>query len=134
MSRTANETRMQMRSSADRHGHTVAPQPLATGQRRAESPKIRGADAAGPRLSPREHEIAELLTRHGLTQKASAEALGISPATVNTYLGRLYRKLGIHSRGELFAWAWEKAHQPAATTAPSATGTRPSDASSELGD
>lgn len=48
-------------------------------------------------LSPRQHD----LVRHildDLAEPAIAERLGLSSSTVHTYMGRLYRALGVHSR------------------------------------
>lgn len=52
------------------------------------------------RLSPREAEIV----RHvfdDAAEAAIARDLDLAPSTVHTYLGRLYRKLSVRSRGEL---------------------------------
>jgi DNA-binding NarL/FixJ family response regulator len=54
------------------------------------------------RLSERESEIF----RHaatGLSNKALADRLAISEATVKVHLTRIFQKLGLHSRGELAA-------------------------------
>lgn len=52
------------------------------------------------RVSPRQREIAALLQR-GLTAKAIAAKLSLSPPTVVKHLVRLHAKLGVHKRGEL---------------------------------
>jgi DNA-binding CsgD family transcriptional regulator len=44
------------------------------------------------------------LAASGKTNRAIAAELFISPKTVDTNLGRIYRKLGIHSRAELAHW------------------------------
>src|ERR1700693_1729550 len=49
--------------------------------------------------SPREDQILRLIAA-GLTDKAIALKLGISPKTVATHLGRLYARGGCHSRTE----------------------------------
>jgi DNA-binding CsgD family transcriptional regulator len=54
-------------------------------------------------LTPSERRVAELVSA-GKTNRAIAGALFISPKTVDTNLGRIYRKLGIHSRAELARW------------------------------
>jgi DNA-binding CsgD family transcriptional regulator len=51
-------------------------------------------------LSPRESEVAFQVLR-GLGEKNIATVLGISPHTVHTHLGRIYKKLGIHRRSHL---------------------------------
>ena len=51
-------------------------------------------------LTPSEQRVAELVAT-GMTNKAVAAALFISPKTVESNLGRVYRKLGIRSRVEL---------------------------------
>lgn len=55
--------------------------------------------APAPDLTPREREVLRLLTR-GMTNKAIARALGVSPRTVNFHLDNLYAKLGVASRTE----------------------------------
>ncbi|HKU44498.1 MAG TPA: response regulator transcription factor [Polyangiales bacterium] len=64
--------------------HAAAPQP---------------ADAG---LSSREREIAELLIV-GQTSREIASALGISKSSVDTYRARIFRKLGVDSRAELYS-------------------------------
>ncbi|TPG32790.1 helix-turn-helix transcriptional regulator [Mycolicibacterium hodleri] len=51
-------------------------------------------------LTPSEQRVAELVAL-GMTNKDVAAALFISPKTVESNLGRVYRKLGIRSRVEL---------------------------------
>lgn len=53
-------------------------------------------------LSPREREIVHLVAR-GYPNKAIAQTLEISPWTVNTYLRRIFAKLGVTSRAEMVA-------------------------------
>lgn len=52
------------------------------------------------RLSTREFEIA-LCAMDGRSRKQTAKLLRISPATVASYTERVYRKLGIASKGAL---------------------------------
>jgi DNA-binding CsgD family transcriptional regulator len=54
------------------------------------------------RLTPTEARVARLAA-DGLTNRAVAAHLNISPKTVEANLVRIYRKLGIHSRAELGA-------------------------------
>jgi two-component system, NarL family, nitrate/nitrite response regulator NarL len=53
-------------------------------------------------LSPREHEIARLVTC-GLPNKVIGDMLEISPWTVATYLRRIFIKLGVSSRAAMVA-------------------------------
>jgi DNA-binding NarL/FixJ family response regulator len=61
------------------------------------------APAASPNasfgLSPRQWDVATLLTR-GLTNKQIARQLGISDKNVQQITGAVYKRLGVHSRGE----------------------------------
>jgi DNA-binding CsgD family transcriptional regulator len=52
-------------------------------------------------LTPAEYRVAELATS-GMTNKDIASALFISPKTVEVNLSRIYRKLNVHSRLELY--------------------------------
>jgi DNA-binding CsgD family transcriptional regulator len=52
-------------------------------------------------LTPQELQIAVLLAE-GRTTRQAAAALFLSPKTIEYHLRNLYRKLGIHSRDELF--------------------------------
>lgn len=55
---------------------------------------------ASVKLSPRESQIARWILEDE-TEQAIAGRLGISVHTVHSYLGRLYRKLGVRSRQQL---------------------------------
>jgi DNA-binding CsgD family transcriptional regulator len=48
-------------------------------------------------LAPRELELVRCLCQNK-DDPAIAQALGVTPRRVHTYLHRLYRKLGVHSR------------------------------------
>jgi DNA-binding NarL/FixJ family response regulator len=63
-------------------------------------------------LSPREHEVLELLAR-GYLYKEIAEMLKISVPTVNTYIRRTYEKLHVRSRSQAVA---KYAHLPMGAT------------------
>lgn len=52
-----------------------------------------------PSLTPRETEILQLIAR-GLSNRAAAEALGLSRATVRTHLEHIYAKLEVSNRTE----------------------------------
>jgi DNA-binding CsgD family transcriptional regulator len=51
-------------------------------------------------LTPKEERVARLVAQ-GRSTPEVARMLDLSPKTVETHLFRVYRKLGIHSRGEL---------------------------------
>jgi serine/threonine-protein kinase len=55
-------------------------------------------------LTPREIEVLQLLTE-GMSNKAIAKALSLSPRTVNFHLDNLYAKLGVNSRTEAAIYA-----------------------------
>ena len=57
------------------------------------------AEEAWPVLSPREIEVLEALS-DGLSNKATARRLGISPHTVKFHIESLFKKLGAASRSE----------------------------------
>ncbi len=52
------------------------------------------------RLTPREGRVARLAAEGRATPEIARD-LGINTKTVETHLFRIYRKLGIRSRGEL---------------------------------
>jgi two-component system, NarL family, nitrate/nitrite response regulator NarL len=67
---------------------------------------------AGPRetfseLTTREGEVLSLLA-HGLNQEQIAQDLHISPATVGTHIQRILGKLGVHSRTQAVALAYQE--------------------------
>jgi DNA-binding CsgD family transcriptional regulator len=72
---------------------------LATGQGEGTSGR---SESDGPlgMLSDREREIAALAAA-GLRSREIAQRLFLSPRTVEAHLGRVYRRLGVSSRGEL---------------------------------
>ncbi|GAB4111609.1 MAG: hypothetical protein Fur005_07440 [Roseiflexaceae bacterium] len=55
-------------------------------------------------LTEREHEIA-ILVAQGMTNRAIADRLGINVRTVETYLRRIFPKIGVSTRTALAAWA-----------------------------
>jgi DNA-binding CsgD family transcriptional regulator len=61
-------------------------------------PRGMGEGLAG--LTERETEVS-ILTARRLTNEEIGEQLGISPRTASTHLSKIYKKLGIGSRGEL---------------------------------
>jgi DNA-binding NarL/FixJ family response regulator len=52
------------------------------------------------RLTRREEEIGTFLAR-GLTNRRIAEELSISERTVDTHVGRIFKKLELHSREQV---------------------------------
>ena len=61
-------------------------------------------DEFAPRLTTREMEVARLVAR-GMSNKAIAHQLGISPRTVEGHLNHIFEKLGTSSRTELVHFA-----------------------------
>lgn len=53
-------------------------------------------------LTQQEERVARLVA-DGLRSEEVARALSLSVRTVEAYLARVYRKLGVHSRAELSA-------------------------------
>jgi DNA-binding CsgD family transcriptional regulator len=56
-------------------------------------------------LTPRESEVVRWVAL-GRSSAAAAEALGISPRTVDKHLERAYAKLGVNGRSQAAALAW----------------------------
>jgi len=73
--------------------------PTGTGEK-AEEVAVPGA----PRLTAREQEVVRLVAR-GMSNKAIARQLGISPRTVEGHLNHVFDKLGTTSRTELVHFA-----------------------------
>jgi DNA-binding NarL/FixJ family response regulator len=73
---------------------------------RAPGPRKRTFGASteelGPLLTPREVEVLQALS-DGLSNKAAARRLGISPHTVKFHIEALFRKLNAGSRAEVVA-------------------------------
>ena len=69
---------------------------------RAELARIGGRALAADALTPTEQRVAELVAAGG-TYREVADALFISPKTVQWNLSKIYRKLGIRSRSQLAA-------------------------------
>jgi DNA-binding CsgD family transcriptional regulator len=62
----------------------------------------RGDDHPSQRLTPQELQVALVVAR-GATNREAGAALFLSPKTIETHLGRVYRKVGVRSRTELAA-------------------------------
>jgi DNA-binding CsgD family transcriptional regulator len=65
-----------------------------------ELARLGSAAAAAAELSPTEARIAELVAA-GMTNRQAADRMFVSVKTIEANLSRVYRKLGIRSRGEL---------------------------------
>ncbi len=63
-----------------------------------------GGDAGSPHLTGREQEVVRLVAR-GMTNKAIARQLGISPRTVEGHINHVFDKLHTTSRTELVHYA-----------------------------
>lgn len=74
--------------------------PLWADRTRAELDRVNVHPNRTSGLTPSEHRVAALAAT-GMTNRAVATALFISPKTVEANLARVYRKLAIHSRAEL---------------------------------
>ena len=69
-----------------------------------EGAPIASADPELDRLTPREHEVLQLIAR-GYAYKEIAQRLSISVKTVETHVSAVLRKLQLSSRHELARWA-----------------------------
>ena len=76
--------------------------PLWVDRARAELGRIGGRAPSPLELTPTELSVARLVGE-GRTNREVADALFISPSTVQANLKRIYRKLGVRSRTELAA-------------------------------
>lgn len=70
-----------------------------SGAATAPSPATRRGAAVAP-LSPREEEALALIAQ-GFTHAQTATRMGVSLATVNTYVERIRAKLQVHNKAEL---------------------------------
>jgi DNA-binding CsgD family transcriptional regulator len=75
---------------------------------RAELERVGLRQLGRDELTATEEQVARLAAS-GLTNRAVADTLFVSPKTVEANLARVYRKLGIRSRAELGGWL-EKGH------------------------
>jgi AraC-like DNA-binding protein/DNA-binding CsgD family transcriptional regulator len=84
--------------------HADSPR-MTNGRARKEAPSFRQVAPQADEsvnLSPREQEVLELLAG-GYLYKEVADNLGITIATVVTYIRRIYEKLQVHSRAQAVA-------------------------------
>jgi len=76
------------------------PAPIWSAQAQAEIDRLGRRRGAGEELTPAEARVVELIAG-GLTNRAVADHLVLSPKTVEAHLARAYAKLGVRSRAEL---------------------------------
>lgn len=62
---------------------------------------------AGPVLTRREREVADHIAQ-GLSNRAIAEALVLSPRTVESHIEHIFTKLGFTSRAQVAVWVAEQ--------------------------
>lgn len=72
-----------------------------------DPPRMRGDDNAAWNLRPREREVLEHLAT-GQRNRAIALSMGISENTVKFHMSKVFRKLGVTSRAEAVALAFER--------------------------
>jgi DNA-binding NarL/FixJ family response regulator len=77
-------------------GHYVSTQPADLAQATSRGPQSGGQDP----LSPREQEVLAYVGR-GFTHQQAATRMGVSKATVDTYISRVRSKLGVGNKAEL---------------------------------
>ena len=59
------------------------------------------------RLTPRQREVLRSIAK-GYTYKETADALDVSPRTVETHVSDVLRKLQLTNRSELTRWAMDR--------------------------
>jgi predicted ATPase/DNA-binding CsgD family transcriptional regulator len=87
-------------AAAQQHGADSEERPAAS----------RPQAASGPALTARELQIAGLIAR-GLSNRAIAAELVISPATAARHVANIFTKLGVTSRAQVAAWTAEQARR-----------------------
>jgi DNA-binding CsgD family transcriptional regulator len=78
---------------------------------RTELARVGRRPRAPGSLTETERQVA-LLAAQGLTSRQIAEQAFLAPKTVGNVLGRVYAKLGIHSRAELGSWMASVSERP----------------------
>ncbi len=91
--------------------------PLWADRARAELARVGLRPTAPETLTSTERKVAELAAS-GLTSRRIAELVFLTPKSVGNVLGRVYEKLGIHSRAELGARMAEIQARPTVPTDP----------------
>jgi DNA-binding CsgD family transcriptional regulator len=109
--RLADETLRAAQAEFERLGA-----PIWADQTRAELARVGRRPRAPRDLTETERRVAELAAR-GLTGREIADRAFLAPKTVGNVLGRVYDKLGIHSRAELGAAMAAGSHPDAARDA-----------------
>lgn len=69
-----------------------------------DEPARPSATPSVPALTPREHEVLELVAS-GITSRAISTQLAVSPKTVENHKQRIFNKLGVQSQGHAVALA-----------------------------
>ena len=83
---------------------TIVARGLNYGRRISSGPTREPSRAlADSPLTPRERDVVSRLVAGASTRDIS-QAMGLTISTVNTYMKRIFAKLGVHSRVELVAW------------------------------
>jgi len=82
-----------------------------TGLREASGAGALSSSLEALGLTTREAEVMRLVAL-GRSDAAAAKGLGVSVRTVQKHVQRAYAKLGVHSRSEASALAWERAGGP----------------------
>jgi predicted ATPase/DNA-binding CsgD family transcriptional regulator/Tfp pilus assembly protein PilF len=90
-------------AGAEQHGAPTATPEAAIGQ----APPVAPGSVV---LTPREAQIADLIAR-GLSNRAIAAELVISPATAARHVANIFAKLGVTSRARVAAWTAEQSQQ-----------------------
>jgi DNA-binding CsgD family transcriptional regulator len=70
--------------------------------------------SAGDALSPREHEVAILVTR-GLSNREIADELVVTRKTAEAHVGHILNKLGLTKRVQIATWGMRRGLVPAGT-------------------
>jgi DNA-binding CsgD family transcriptional regulator len=83
--------------------------------------RYRVASAPPSSLTQREYEIAELVAG-GLSNKAIAAELSISPTTAARHVANIMAKLGFNSRSQIAAWVADRAQGPGRAGSPDEPG------------
>jgi DNA-binding CsgD family transcriptional regulator len=90
-----------MKQISEFDGKDLPPLPLL--------PHLWAAIACRLKLAPREKQTVELILRHQ-QYKEIAHRLGISPGTVETYVRRVYHRVGVDDREALVLRIFAESH------------------------